>query len=345
MSARLDECSIAEVTPELRTRIESGRFRRVVFSGTDCSATATAADVIGMFLNTSGAEVEVHFFNDFDAPHLVPRSVADDEGTLFIVTSDDGHTEEAVRVFRALADRHHRTLLLTSGGRLAELGREAGVSVARWEPGRPDRQYPFLHVGRDVAILLDMFLRLGLVSRDHRVDIATLASDLAADFTPALEQAALETALRSRNANIILLASPSWSTSLLKLAKTHFTEAGPDGRHSVLMFRDADDDASARRKMDDLVGLLTRDIPQNRNVTLSEITLDQPTLLRKYFTALEFAQHTASHLSDLENLGNLKNLGRFRRTEPRDVISGPAGKPWQHATAIQATAAWVEAVG
>ncbi|WP_194905255.1 hypothetical protein [Catenulispora rubra] len=300
-----DEYSIAEVTPELRTRISSGRFRRIVISGTGCPAVVS--DVVGMFLNASGAEVEVLVVDGCDFPSTVPRSVADDEGTLFVINSDGGHaeeseeSEESVRAFRALAGRYHRTLLLTPGGQLAELGRRAGVSVACWELSEPHPDYPLLHVGRHVGILLDMFHRLGLISQGHRAEVAALADDLATDFTPALEQAALETALRSQDANIILLASPNWSMSLPKLANMHCTETGPDRRHSILLFRDSDDDAYARNKMDSLIGLMKRDIPQNRNVTVTEIVLDQPTFLRKYFTALEFVQHTALHLGRLHD--------------------------------------------
>ncbi len=340
------EYSLAEVTPELRERIESGQFHRIVFSGMGCSAIVS--DVIGTFLNASGAGVEVLVFNDYDFPYLVPRPVVDDEGTLFVISSYSGHSEEPVRVFHQLAGRYHRTLLLTSGGRLAELGRQAGVSVAQWELSEPDREYPLFHVGQYFAILLDMFPRLGLIKDDHRAEVAALAGHLATDFTPALEDLARATALRSKDANIIMLASPKWYMSLLKLAKMHFNEmamapatrnffhefchsevatlSDPDRRHSVLLFRDSDDDAYTRQKMDNLVRLLTRDIPQNRNVTVTEFALDQPTFMRKYFTALEFVQHTALH------------LGRLYDTKSRDLISESAGNPWYHTTSILAEA-------
>lgn len=346
------EYSVAEVTPELRRLIENGCFRRIVFSGMGCSAIVS--DVIGTFLNVSGANVEVLVFNDYDFPYLVPRSVADDEGTLFIISSYSGHSEEPVRVFHTLADRYHRTLLLTSGGRLAELGRQAGVSVARWELSEPDREYPLFHVGQYFAILLDMFPRLGLISQDHRAEVAALPDNLATDFTPALEQMARDTAFRSRDANIIMLASPKWCMSLLKLAKMHFNEIAmapatlnyfhefchsevatltdPERRHSILLFRDADDDAYTRLKMDSLVRLLTREIPQNRNVVVSEIALDQSTFMRKYFSALESIQRMALH------------LGRFYETKSRNLISESAGNPWYHTTAILAEAAGMEAV-
>ncbi|MFC8627689.1 SIS domain-containing protein [Streptomyces anulatus] len=342
-----DEYSLDEITPELRESIKSGRFKRIVFSGMGCSAIVS--DVIGTFLNAAGAGVEILVFNDYDFPYLVPRSVVEDEGTLFIISSYSGHSEEPVRVFRTLAGHYHRTLLLTSGGRLAELGREAGVSVARWELSEPDREYPLFHVGQYFAILLDMFLQLGLISGDHRAEVAELPGHLAADFTPALEEKARTTAQVSQDANIIMLASPKWYMSLLKLAKMHLNEmamapatrnyfhefchsevatlSDPDRRYSVLLFRDPDDDAYTRHKMDNLVRLLTRDIPQNRNVVVTEIALDQPTFMRKYFTGLEFVQHTALQ------------LGRFYDTRSRDLISEAAGNPWYHTTAIEAEAA------
>ncbi|MEU7406404.1 hypothetical protein [Streptomyces sp. NPDC044948] len=72
------EYSVAEITPDLRKRIESGQFHRIVFSGMGCSAIVS--DVIGTFLNAVGAGVEVLVFNDYDFPYLVPQSVVDDEG-------------------------------------------------------------------------------------------------------------------------------------------------------------------------------------------------------------------------------------------------------------------------
>jgi glucose/mannose-6-phosphate isomerase len=336
------EYSIDEINPDLRKKMRSGHFTRIVFSVMGCSAIVS--DVIGTFLNAAGARVEVQVFNDYDFAYLVPRSVVEDERTLFIISSYSGHSTEPVQVFHALAGRYHRTLLLTSGGRLAELGRQAGVSIARWALSEPDREYPLFHVGQYFAILLDMFLHLGLIQEDHRAEVAALPGHLAADFTPELRELALATAARSHNANIIMLASPKWYESLLKLAKMHFNEmamapavrnyfhefchsevatlSDPERRHSVLLFRDIDDDDYTQRKMSNLLDLLTRDLPQNRNVVVTEIKLTQPTFMRKYFTALEFVQQTALA------------LGRFYDTESRDLISEAAGNPWYHRTAV-----------
>lgn len=337
-----DEYAVDEIDPDLRRRMAEGRFTRIVFSGMGCSAIVS--DVIGTYLNDADAGVEVHVFNDYDFPYLVPRSVVEDEATLFIISSYSGHSEEPVRVFQALEGKYHRTLLLTSGGRLAELGRAQGVSIARWALSEPDREYPLFHVGQYFAILIDMFLQLGLIKDDHRAEVSALPGNLASDFTPELRQLATTAARRSREANIIMLASPKWYESLLKLAKMHFNEmamapavrnyfhefchsevatlSDPNRAHSVLLFRDDEDDEYTRAKMDNLVSLLSRPIPQNQNVVVTEYDLTQPTFMRKYFTALEFVQHAAL------------DLGRYYDTASRDLISEAAGNPWYHGTAV-----------
>ncbi|WP_054047004.1 SIS domain-containing protein [Alloactinosynnema sp. L-07] len=315
-----------------------------MFSGMGCSAIVS--DVTGIFLNAADSGLEVHVFNDYEFPYLIPRSVVDDEGTLFIISSYSGHSEEPIRVLRALEGKYHRTLLLTSGGRLADLGRQLGVSIARWELSEPDREYPLFHVGQYFAILLDMFLRLKLIGQDHRAEVAALPDRLSTDFTPVHRELARTAASRSRDANLIMLASPKWHESLLKLAKMHFNEmamvpaarnyfhefchsevatlSDPERKHSVLLFRDDDDDVYTSGKMDNLVRLLTRDIPQNLNVAVTEVKLDQPSFMRKYFTALEFVQHMAL------------DLGRYCDTRSRDLISEAAGNMWYHQSTIAA---------
>jgi glucose/mannose-6-phosphate isomerase len=336
------EYALDEITPELRRRMAERGFTRIVFSGMGCSAIVS--DVIGTFLNSADADVEVYVFNDYEFDYLLPQSVVDDELTLFIISSYSGFSEEPVRVLRSLAGKYHRTLLLTSGGKLAEIGRQEGVSIARWALSEPDREYPLFHVGQYFAILIDMFLTLGLIRNDHRAEVGALPDRLAEDFTPQLEELARTAALRSRDANIIMIASPKWYESLLKLAKMHFNEmamapavrnyfhefchsevatlSDPTRRHSVLLFTDDDDDEYTRTKMKNLVTLLTRDIPQNRNVTVTEYEFTQPTFMRKYFTALEFVQRASL------------DLGRYYDTASRELISEAAGNPWYHGTAV-----------
>jgi glucose/mannose-6-phosphate isomerase len=82
--------------------------------------------------------------------------------------------------------------------------------------------------------------------------------------------------------------------------------------------------------MKNLVGLLTADLPQNRNIEVVEIPMVQSTFVRKYFTAPEFIQHLTLA------------LGRAHETESRNLISEAAGNPWYHGDTIRAQAPAVQ---
>jgi len=336
------EYSIDEITDSLRERMANGEFRRIVFSGMGCSAIVS--DVIRTYLGTFDSGLEVFVFNDYDFQFLVPRSVIEDPSTLIILSSYSGHSNEPIRAFHDLKEMHDRVLLLTSGGRLAQLGSEFGVSIARWQLSNPDREYPLFHVGQYFAILIKMFHELGLLRQDRTDEVCALVDQLATDFDADLEQAAIDAAHRAENANIIMVASPMWHESLLKLAKMHFNEiamvpatrnyfhefchsevatlSDPDRRHLVLIFCDDEEDAYTVQKRENLVSLLQSPLPQNRNVEVVQVRLDQPSFMRKYFTALEFVQRVT-----LE-------LGKFYQTQSRDLISEAAGNPWYHSTVV-----------
>lgn len=339
-----EEYEVSDISPDLVQRMRDGRFTRIVFSGMGCSAIVS--DVIRVFFNSIRSDLEVHVFNDYDFEYLVPRSVIEDDRTLIILSSYSGYSNEPVRAFHALKAMHDRVLLLTSGGKLGELGQEHGVSIARWTLSNPDREYPLFHVGQYFSILVDMFLKLGLLREDYGPEARALAKTLETDFTPALRELAADAAVRSEGANVIMLGSPKWHESLLKLAKMHFNEiamvpatrnyfhefchsevatlSDPERKHSILVFSDPDEDDYTQAKRKNLVSLLTAPIPQNANVTVTEIELDQPTFMRQYFTALEFVQYLTL------------DLGKLRETQSRNLISEAAGNPWYHGSTIAA---------
>jgi glucose/mannose-6-phosphate isomerase len=339
-----DEYSVEDITDQLRARMAAGEFRRIVFSGMGCSAIVS--DVIRAYLGTFDSGLEVFVFNDYDYDFLVPRSVIEDPATLIILSSYSGHSNEPIRAFHEMKEMHDRVLLLTSGGRLAQLGAEFGVSIARWQLSKPDREYPLFHVGQYFAILVKMFHELGLISQDRTAEVHALVDQLATDFDEELLAAAADAARRAENANIIMVASPKWHESLLKLAKMHFNEiamvpatrnffhefchsevatlSDPDRRHLVLVFCDDEEDDYTQQKRDNLVSLLQGPLPQNRNIEVVQVVLDQPTFMRKYFTALEFVQHVTLA------------VGKFHETQSRDLISEAAGNPWYHSTVVAA---------
>lgn len=339
-----DEYDISGISDDLVKQMRDGRFTRIVFSGMGCSAIVS--DVIRVFFKSIGSNLEIHVFNDYEFEYLIPRSVIENDRTLIILSSYSGHSNEPIHAFHSLRPMHERVLLLTSGGRLGKLGKENGVSIARWTLSKPDREYPLFHVGQYFSILIQMFHKLGLLDTDHGPEVCALAKTLETDFTPTLRTLAADAAARSENANIIMLGSPKWHEGLLKLAKMHFNEIAmvpatrnyfhefchsevaaltdPERRHSILIFSDPEEDDYTRAKRQNLVSLLTAPIPQNTNVTVTEIELDQPTFIRQYFTALEFIQHLTL------------DLGKARETTSRNLISEAAGNLWYHGNTIAA---------
>jgi DNA-binding MurR/RpiR family transcriptional regulator len=74
--------------------------------------------------------VEVYVLNDYEFTFLAPKSVLEDPGTVFIISSYSGHSKEPLRAYQAIGDHHDRTMLLTSGGPLAEAGERDSTSIA-----------------------------------------------------------------------------------------------------------------------------------------------------------------------------------------------------------------------
>lgn len=339
-----DEYSLEDVDDVLRKRIAGGQFRRIVFTGMGCSAIVS--DVIRGYLVECGVALDVYVVNDYEFPFLVPDSVIEDEATLIVISSYSGHSSEPVLALRRLLGVAHRVLLLTSGGRLAEVGRENGVSIMYWRLRDPDREYPLFHVTQYFAILVDVFVRFGLLGPEHRDQLPRLVSQLRADFDERQHELARQVAQDSVDANILLVAPPKWHESLLKLCKMHLNEiamvpaarnyfhefchsevaslSDPERRHSVLLFCDAESDEYTRDKTANLVRLLTAPIPQNRNVTVHRIELDHADFLRNFVGALNFVQQVTLR------------LGRHTNVASRELISEAAGNPWYHSTTIDA---------
>ncbi|GAA2710228.1 MULTISPECIES: SIS domain-containing protein [Streptomyces] len=339
-----DEYSLEAVTPELRARFANKEFKRIVFTGMGCSAIVS--DIVRGYFAEIDSPIEVHVLNDYDFRFLAPSSVLDDDATLYIISSYSGHSQEPVRAYRQLKSKQDRVLLLTSGGTLAELGHADGVSIAYWKLQQPDREYPLFHVSQYFAILMDMFHELGMLDDNHHTRLAELSDQLERDYDTVRRGLVERIAYDSRDANLIMIASPKWHESLLKLAKMHFNEmamvpatrnffhefchsevatlSDPEHKHSILWFADPDDDDYTLAKGENLVRLLTEERHENRNVHISRIDLGEGDFLRKYFNALNIVQHTALA------------LGRYHETSSRDLISESAGNPWYHSTTIEA---------
>lgn len=337
------EYSLDDMDVRLVQRIAAGEFKRIVFTGMGCSAIVS--DVLRGFLIERGVAVDVFVLNDYDPTFLLPAGMLGDETTLVVVSSYSGHSTEPLMALERMSAFAHRIILLTSGGPLAERGRQLGVSRVYWRLSNPDREYPLFHVTQYFAILLDVFSRFGLLPHNYQDNLAVLAKDLNAT-SAAREEQARQLAADSTDANVVLIASPKWHETLLKLCKMHLNEiammpatrnylhefchseiaslSDPGRRHSVLVFLDRDDDEYTRAKADNLIGLLTAARPENAAVAVARIELDQPDFLLRLFSALDLVQRTT------------RILGTGLATPSRELISEAAGNRWYHSSTINA---------
>src|SRR2546428_2256679 len=105
---------------------------------------------------------------DYGVPAYVGRD------SLVIASSYSGNTEETLAAFDAARKRGAKILVLTTGGKIAELGRAAGHPVVTFSY----RAQPRAALGYSLSLVLGSLHRLGLV-RDLSSDIEAGLSDLA----------------------------------------------------------------------------------------------------------------------------------------------------------------------
>jgi glucose/mannose-6-phosphate isomerase len=339
-----NEYRLDEVHPSLPEKVRSDGFKTIVFTGMGCSAIVS--DLIRGYMIDAGIPVNVYVVNDYDFRFLVPSSIINDDATLIVISSYSGYSTEPILALEHLLPVRDRVLLLTSGGRLAELGRREGVSTLRWALSRPDREYPLFHVTQYLAILLTVFAQWGLLGADHLDQLAQLGDQLAQDFDAAQAELVKTIAESSFDANITMIAAPKWHESLLKLCKMHLNEiamvpatrnyihefchsevaslSNPSQKHSILLFSDSESDEYTKNKEDNLVRLLTEPLSQNRNIAVHRLSLTKPGFLRKFFGALTLIQEVTLA------------IGKHSNTVSRELISEAAQNTWYHSSTILA---------
>jgi glucose/mannose-6-phosphate isomerase len=182
------------------------------------------------------------------APFFVHRNYdlpawARGPGTLMIASSHSGNTEETLAAFEAAVARDCRLLVLTTGGKLADLCREAGGALWRFE----HHGQPRAAVGFSAALLLAVLARLRLipdVEDDLRTAIEvmheqarTLAAGVPTVNNPAKRMAGQ---LYGRwvavvGAEILEPVARRWKTQLNEVAKAWAAfESLPEADHNTL---------------------------------------------------------------------------------------------------------------
>lgn len=152
--------SIDELPEQLETAwVSGGRMplgeisgvRQVILAG--MGGSAIGADLLAAYAMPM-ATVPVTVWRNYDLP-----AFAADHGTLVVVSSHSGNTEESLSALEAARDCGAQVVAITTGGKLAEVAGAMGMPVWTFEhTGQPRAA-----VGWGFGLLLAMFTRLGLI--------------------------------------------------------------------------------------------------------------------------------------------------------------------------------------
>ena len=158
-----DQCTAAwEQSEELALPPDYGSVGDVTIVGMGGSAIGGAL-LRGLVADES--DVPINVVRDYALPASVQGP-----NSLVIASSYSGNTEETLSCFEQAQARNARTLAITTGGKLADLAREAGDPVVQFEY---DSQ-PRAAIGFSLTLLLGVTHQLGLV-RDYTEDVAESA--------------------------------------------------------------------------------------------------------------------------------------------------------------------------
>lgn len=130
---------------------EISGVRQVIVAG--MGGSAIGGDLLAAYAAPMSA-VPIAVWRDYGLP-----AYADGPGTLVIVSSHSGNTEETLSALECGVDSGVQLLAVTTGGQLAERAQSLGISVWQFEHAGPPRAA----VGFSFGLLLAALGRLGLI--------------------------------------------------------------------------------------------------------------------------------------------------------------------------------------
>ena len=86
------EYDLGGLNPDLRERIQTGQFKRIVFYGMGCSSVVS--DIVKGFFLSESIPLQVNVVNDYDVDWFVDREVLKDPSTLTIIVCYSGWSVE-----------------------------------------------------------------------------------------------------------------------------------------------------------------------------------------------------------------------------------------------------------
>ncbi len=142
-----------------------GDVRNITLAG--MGGSAIGGDLAAALL-ADDLKVPMGIHRDYGLPAYVGRD------SLVIASSYSGNTEESLSSFGEAQKRGAKILVLTTGGKLAELGRAANYPVVTFSY----KAQPRAALGYSLGLVLGALVKLGFV-RDLQADIDAALADLA----------------------------------------------------------------------------------------------------------------------------------------------------------------------
>jgi glucose/mannose-6-phosphate isomerase len=328
---------------ELEDKIRNNQFSRILFTGMGCSAIVS--DIIKGFFADQKIPIHVEVINDYEIDFLVNKEILQDGKTLVIISSYSGFSQEPINAYEKIKEYTKDIIFLTSGGKLEQIAKKENVSLIYWKIVNPDREYPLFYAPQYFVILLDVFHKLGMIRSNYESELKKAAEAIKKEFTKNKIKEAEKVAKNLRNKDIILLASPKWYLTLLKLVKMHINEiamapahrnfihefthseiailTNPKSKQALLIFRDKNEDNYTKNKIDNFIKILTEKVPENKNITVQEIKINQKDFFQQFFSTLLFIQYITYF------------LGVYYNYKSRELISRAAQNPWYNIKTIK----------
>lgn len=235
---------IDQLPDQLATAWElGGRFplgeisgvRHVILAG--MGGSAIGADLLAAYAMPM-TPVPITVWRDYDLP-----ASAAGEGTLVVVSSHSGNTEESLSAMKAARDCGAQIIAITTGGQLADSVNKMGAPVWQFE----HNGQPRAAVGFGFGLLLMLFTRLGLIPDPEeefkgtlemmRAQQESIRADVPVVNNPAKRMAGqfMGRWLTILGADILEPVARRWRTQIAELAKAVAQfEALPEADHNMI---------------------------------------------------------------------------------------------------------------
>ncbi len=275
-----------------------------------------------------GRIVKTIFMDEFPIPvevvadYTLPAYV--NEKTLVILGSYSGNTEETLTMFEEVQKRGSTIIILTSGGKLAELAKEHQLKTYQLEPGFQPR----MALGFSLTYLVQVFAEL--IEKVVTSDLQTIATYFD-DCTPYMEDGMqiFETIKQRSKLKFVVLADAQFEGVATRFAQQiqenakHecFVHVLPEHNHNVIesyygtldtvfFFLNSNSNERVAARFEFLTGLL-----EVENHKIVELGVEQFTLASVYETIhrLDWVSLFVadSFKVDSLNVPNIKSLKEF----------------------------------